>query len=137
MSDRPQYALRFISGKYQGGEFPLRIAGVQVNDGRPGLGTGNHVPGNGIRRNGVVVPMAPAAGRCNGNNYFAVHDICLFCSNHGTSGQGRGWRRQFAPLQCLPGGFDRYAGLAGHADLAQATPVALELVGFLDVFIDV
>ena len=24
MSDRPQYALRFISGKYQGGEFPLR-----------------------------------------------------------------------------------------------------------------
>ena len=25
MSDRPQYALRFISGKYQGGEFPLRM----------------------------------------------------------------------------------------------------------------
>jgi hypothetical protein len=24
MSDRPQFALRFISGKYQGGEFPLR-----------------------------------------------------------------------------------------------------------------
>lgn len=25
MSDRPRYALRFISGKYQGGEFPLRM----------------------------------------------------------------------------------------------------------------
>ena len=25
MSDRPQFALRFISGKYQGGEFPLRM----------------------------------------------------------------------------------------------------------------
>lgn len=25
MSERPQYALRFISGKYQGGEFPLRM----------------------------------------------------------------------------------------------------------------
>ncbi|RMH42885.1 MAG: DUF4388 domain-containing protein [Deltaproteobacteria bacterium] len=25
MSDTPQYALRFISGKYQGGEFPLRM----------------------------------------------------------------------------------------------------------------
>jgi len=25
MSDQPQYALRFISGKYQGGEFPLRM----------------------------------------------------------------------------------------------------------------
>ena len=25
MSDRPHYALRFISGKYQGGEFPLRM----------------------------------------------------------------------------------------------------------------
>jgi hypothetical protein len=25
MTDQPQYALRFISGKYQGGEFPLRI----------------------------------------------------------------------------------------------------------------
>src|SRR6187431_1843250 len=24
-SDRPRYALRFISGKYQGGEFPLRM----------------------------------------------------------------------------------------------------------------
>ena len=25
MSDQPRYALRFISGKYQGGEFPLRM----------------------------------------------------------------------------------------------------------------
>ena len=25
MTDRPRYALRFISGKYQGGEFPLRM----------------------------------------------------------------------------------------------------------------
>ena len=25
MNDRPRYALRFISGKYQGGEFPLRM----------------------------------------------------------------------------------------------------------------
>jgi translation initiation factor IF-1 len=25
VSDRPQYALRFISGKYQGGEFPLKM----------------------------------------------------------------------------------------------------------------
>src|SRR5688572_27526660 len=25
MSDRPRFALRFISGKYQGGEFPLRM----------------------------------------------------------------------------------------------------------------
>jgi pSer/pThr/pTyr-binding forkhead associated (FHA) protein len=25
MADRPQFALRFISGKYQGGEFPLRM----------------------------------------------------------------------------------------------------------------
>ena len=24
MTDRPRFALRFISGKYQGGEFPLR-----------------------------------------------------------------------------------------------------------------
>ena len=25
MNDRPRFALRFISGKYQGGEFPLRM----------------------------------------------------------------------------------------------------------------
>src|SRR5438445_11409195 len=25
MNDRPRFALRFISGKYQGGEFPLRL----------------------------------------------------------------------------------------------------------------
>lgn len=25
MTERPRYALRFISGKYQGGEFPLRM----------------------------------------------------------------------------------------------------------------
>src|SRR6266566_2364104 len=25
MTDRPRFALRFISGKYQGGEFPLRM----------------------------------------------------------------------------------------------------------------
>jgi pSer/pThr/pTyr-binding forkhead associated (FHA) protein len=25
MTDRPRFALRFISGKYQGGEFPLRV----------------------------------------------------------------------------------------------------------------
>ena len=25
MADRPRYALRFISGKYQGGEFPIRM----------------------------------------------------------------------------------------------------------------
>ena len=25
MSDRPRFALRFISGKYQGGEYPLKL----------------------------------------------------------------------------------------------------------------